>query len=67
MEGYIDKVLLKYGFTKPMHLQLNPHTHQEIKYGATEQLNPKEDISPDLDAARLKRIPEIIGALLYYS
>ena len=67
MEGYIEKVLLKYGLTKPTHTQLTPHRHREIKYGATHKLIPAEDNIPALDAAGVKRIQAIIGALLYYA
>ena len=40
MDGYITKVLLKYGHPRPSKLQLSPHKHREVIYGAKEQLTP---------------------------
>ena len=67
MKGYIYKVLLKYGHTKPIQPQLTQHKHRENKYGAKQQLIPAYDIVPTLDIAVIKMIQAIIGALLYYS
>ena len=66
MEGYIDKFFLKYGHTKLMHPQIDPHKHREIKYGAMQKLRPAKDTGPDLESAGVKIIQAIIGALLYY-
>ena len=55
MEGYIQKVLLKYGHTKPTHAQITPHKHQEIKYGSTQKPSPAEDTIPDIDAKGVKK------------
>ena len=66
MKGYIDKVFLKYGHTKPTQPQLTPHKHREIKYGGKQKISPADDTSPDLDVVGVKIIQEIVGALLYY-
>ena len=50
--------------TKP---QIYPHCHREIVYGAKEQLTPEKDTSPALNAAGIKRVQDIVGALLYYA
>ena len=44
-----------------------PHRHREIVYGDKEQLTQEEDTSPALDAAGIKRVQAIVGALLYYA
>ena len=50
-----------------MHPQLTPYKHREIKYDAKQQFIPAYDISTALNAAGLKSIQAIIGALLYYA
>ena len=67
MDGYIDKLLIKYNHTIPTNTQLSPHHHREIVYGAKEQLTQEEDTSPALDAAGIKGVRAIVGALLYYA
>ena len=67
MDGYIDKLLIKYNHTIPIKHQLSPHFHREIVYGAKEQLTQEEDTSPVLDAAGIKRVQAIVRALLYYA
>ena len=49
MKGYIAKVLLKYGHPIPNKLQLSPHKHREVIYGAKEQLAPEDDTAPPLE------------------
>ena len=66
MNGYIENVLLKYGHPRPSKVQLSPHTHSEVIYGAKEQLTPEDEKSPPLDNQGTKRIQGIVGALLYY-
>ena len=51
MDGYIDKLLIKYNHTRPTKPQLSPHCHREIVYGVKEKLNRAKDTSPALDAA----------------
>ena len=67
MDGYINKILIKYNHTIPTKPQLSPHRHREIVYGAKEQLTQEEDTSPALDDAGIKRVQAIMGALLYYA
>ena len=67
MKNYIDKFLLKYGHSHPAKPHLSLHKHNDIFYGAEEQLTPEEDTSPDLDDEDTKRIQGIVGALLYYA
>ena len=67
MDGYIDKLLIKYNHTIPTKPQLSPHRHWEIVYGAKEKLTQEEDTSPALDAAGIKRVQAIVGALMYYT
>ena len=67
MDGYIAKVLLKYGHPSPKKPQLSPHKHREVIYGAKEQLTPEDDTTPPLDSQGTKRVQGIVGALLYYA
>ena len=64
MNGYHEKLLIKYNHTRLTKPQLSPHRHQEIVYGATEQLTPAEDKIPALDDAGIKHVQAIVGALL---
>ena len=47
--------------------QLTPNKHHGIIYGSNQQLIPKDNTGPDLDAASVNRMQEIIWALLYYA
>ena len=67
MNGYIQKVLLKYGHPRPSKAQLSPHKHREVIYGTKEQLIHEDDRSPPLNNQGTKRIQSIVGALLYYA
>ena len=55
MDGYIDKLIIKYNHTIPTKPQLSPHSHREIVYGTKEQLTQEKDKIPTLDAAGIKR------------
>ena len=66
MNGYIQKVLLKYGHPRPSKAKLSPHKHREVIYFATEKLTHEDDTSPPLDNQGKKRIQGIVGVLLYY-
>ena len=66
MDGYITRVLLKYGHPCPRKPQLSPHKHREVIYGLKEQLTPEDDTTPPLDSQGTKRVQGIIGAFLYY-
>ena len=67
MKSYIELFLLKYGHEKSSHSQLTPHKHWNIKYGAKQQPIPDANTRTSLDAAEVKIIQEILGALLYYT
>ena len=41
MNGYIDKLLMKYGHSRPSKAQLSPHKHREVTYGAKEKRTPE--------------------------
>ena len=64
MNGYNEKMILKYGHPRPRKAQLSPHKHREVIYGANEKLTHEDDTSPPLDNQGTKRIQGIIGALL---
>ena len=63
MDGFITIVFLKYGHPCPRKLQLSPHKHGEVIYGAKEQLTPEYDTIPPLDNQGTKRVQGIVGAL----
>ena len=67
MNGYIQKLLLKYGHPRPSKAQRSSHKHREVKYGAKEQLTHEDDTIPPLENQGTKRIQGTVGALLYYS
>ena len=67
MNGYIDKLLIKYRHPRPRKPKLSPHNHREVTYWSKEKLNPDEDTSPALDNEGTKRIQDIVGELLYYA
>ena len=67
MDGYITRVLLKYGHPCPSKPQLSLHKHREVVYGAKEQLTPEDDTSPPLDNQGTKRVQVIVGTLVYYA
>ena len=67
MDGYISKVILKYGHPCPSKPQLPPQKHCEVIYGVKEQFAQEEDTSPPLDNQGTKRIQGIVGAMLYYA
>ena len=66
-EGYIANLLLKYGQKVPTKPQLSPHCHREINYGSKEKLAEEEDIRPKLKNEGIKRVQDIVSALLYYA
>ena len=66
MNGYIEKVLIKYRHPLPSKLQLSPHKHSEVIYCAKEQLTPEDNNSPPLYNQGTNRIQGIVDAFLYY-
>ena len=67
MNGYIQKVPIKYGFPRPSKAQISPHKHRKVIYGAKEQLTHEDNTSTPLENQVTKRIQGIVGALLYYA
>ena len=67
MDGYISKVLLKYGHPIPKKPQLSPHKHREVIYGAKEQITLEYDTTPPLYSQGTKRVQGIVSAFLYYA
>ena len=55
----------KYQHMQPKKTQYSPHKHRPIYYGATQQLVQPTDTSPLLNEKGIKRIQDIVGALLY--
>ena len=66
MDGYTEKVLLKYGQPSPKKPQLSPHKHREVIYDAKEQLAPEDNTTPPLESQGTKRVQGFVGVLLYY-
>ena len=66
MNGYIYKLIIKYGHSRPSKAQFSPQKHREVPYGAKEQLTPEEKKSAPLDKGGTKRTQGIVGSLLYY-
>ena len=67
MPGYIAKVLQKHHHAKPSKPVYSPHRHAEIQYGRKVQMVAPPDGSPLLGPAGIKRIQQVVGALLYHS
>ena len=67
MPGYVDKILQKHQHPKPKYPVHAPHKHAEVQYGRKVQLVAPPDESPALPPAGIKRIQQVVGALLYHS
>ena len=67
MVNYICDLLFREGHKAPAKPQLSPHKHREIVYGAKQQFSQAADDSAKLDAAGIKRVQRIVGAILYYA
>jgi hypothetical protein len=67
MPGFIERALQRFNHPLPGRPQHSPHRAPRPIYGKDQQLTPKPDVTPLLDAADNKRIQEIIGTLLYYA
>ena len=66
IKNYIRDLLLRVGHPPPAKPQLSPHKHREITYGAKEQYTHVALPSPKLDEKGVKRVQEVVGALLFY-
>jgi hypothetical protein len=67
MPGYITSVLKELQHPAPKRPQFAPYPHQPRTYGQTSQLLPAPDTSGPLTDIERKRIPHIVGKLLYYA
>jgi hypothetical protein len=67
MPGYIRNVCTRYKHLMPTKRQLSPHKHCEIIFGQTTQLTYVDPYSPRLSTEGVKKIQDIIGALLYFA
>jgi len=67
MPGYVEKQLARFGHKKPSRAQHSPYKANPKKYGKAAQDPLPEDTSDDLDDDGVKRIQQIIGAVLYYA
>ena len=65
MDIYILELRNKYGHMTPKKTQYSPHKHLPIDYGATQQLVQPIDTIPPLNEKVIKRIQDIVEALLY--
>ena len=66
MKGYIEEILIKFGHSNPKKPQSTPYKYQKINYGAKQQLTPADYTSPELNEKGIRRVQDIVGALLYY-
>ena len=66
MDGYITRVLLKYGHPCPIKPQLSLHKQREVIYGVKEKLTPEDNTTLPLDSQGTKHVQGIVSALLYY-
>ena len=66
IKGYIERVLLRFEHKIQSKPQLSPHKHRGIHYGSKTQVAPAEVDSPSLDAKGIKRVQDILGALIFY-
>ena len=65
---YVERALQRFEVKKMPHNTDSPSQYVAPKYGRhTAQLATLEDESPPLDAARTKRVQEIVGVFLYYA
>ena len=67
MKDYIKNLMHKIQHPPPNKPEHNPHNWTPPKYGQTIQLAPLSDNLPILPVARIKRVQQIIGSLLYYA
>ena len=67
MPKYLPQALKKYLHVKPKVPEHQPHKHNIPNYGAKVQLTELADTSKPLGKEDIKRLQEIIGAILYYA
>ena len=64
IKGYIELFLLQFDHRRPAKTQLLPRKHREIHFVAKVQVTPCEVDVPSLDAKGIKRVQDLMGALL---
>jgi hypothetical protein len=67
MPGYVDKLLARFEHTPPHKPQHSPHIASTRKFGNDAQEPVEHDDLPILPPARITRIQQIIGTILYYA
>jgi hypothetical protein len=67
MPGYIENLLIKFKYPRPLEPRLSPYKCLPISNGAKSQLTPEADASELFDEHRKRRIQEIVSSLLYYA
>ena len=65
MNHYIADLLIKLGHPMPNKPQRSPHRRKPINYGSKVQMAPEEDTSKPLNEADVRRVQQIVGALLW--
>ena len=65
INGYIQDVLRRYSHPTPKKLQMSPHKHHPIVFGAKTQYATEDEHSPPLDAKGVRRVQGIVSSLLY--
>ena len=64
-KNYISDLWLKLGHPMPKKLQLSPHKCKTVNYGSRIQMTQKEDASKLLNEAGIRRVQQVVGALLW--
>ncbi|KAG7342946.1 reverse transcriptase RNA-dependent DNA polymerase [Nitzschia inconspicua] len=67
MPGYVERALTRFAHPNPPRPEYSPHTWIKPAYGAKVHFAPDVDTSPQLDAAGIKRVQEIVGVFLFYA
>eukprot|EP00957_Ditylum_brightwellii_P097086 7393442-Ditylum_brightwellii.AAC.1 len=67
MPGYIATQCKKINHPNPAHPQHCPFPPPPRKFGKKAQLQPTPNTTPAISPEQMKRIQQIVGALLYYS
>ena len=65
MNHYIADLLIKLGHPIHEKTQLSPHRCKPISYGSKVQMAPEEDTTKPLNEAGVRRVQQIVGALLW--
>jgi hypothetical protein len=67
MPGYIIKLRAKFDHQKPTKPQNSPHRAPKKQYGKSAQDPIPPNLTPPINAARIKVIQQVIGGVLYYA